>query len=81
MDWIWWIFQGIPFQHLVRVIDCFLHEGIKVGKYEGSDLILNNHTVISGFIPNGDGHTHPIPKKLVVSLLRMAGGNPKERRR
>lgn len=29
-DWIWWILQGLPFQHLVRVIDCFLHEGIKV---------------------------------------------------
>ncbi|XP_015185725.1 PREDICTED: TBC1 domain family member 24 isoform X2 [Polistes dominula] len=30
MDWIWWILQLLPFQHLVRVIDCFLHEGIKV---------------------------------------------------
>ncbi|XP_056645914.1 GTPase-activating protein skywalker isoform X6 [Diorhabda sublineata] len=30
MDWIWWIFQGLPFQHLVRVMDCFFHEGIKV---------------------------------------------------
>ncbi|XP_018575683.1 TBC1 domain family member 24 isoform X1 [Anoplophora glabripennis] len=30
MDWIWWILQGLPFQHLVRVIDCFFHEGIKV---------------------------------------------------
>ncbi|CAH1369678.1 GTPase-activating protein skywalker isoform X3 [Tenebrio molitor] len=30
MDWIWWIFQGLPYQHLVRVMDCFLHEGIKV---------------------------------------------------
>ncbi|KAJ8977839.1 hypothetical protein NQ317_007967 [Molorchus minor] len=29
-DWIWWIIQGLPFQHLVRVVDCFLHEGIKV---------------------------------------------------
>ncbi|KYN41787.1 TBC1 domain family member 24 [Trachymyrmex septentrionalis] len=30
MDWIWWILQLLPFQHLVRVMDCFLHEGIKV---------------------------------------------------
>ncbi|XP_059483880.1 GTPase-activating protein skywalker isoform X2 [Neocloeon triangulifer] len=29
-DWLWWIFNGIPFQHLVRVTDCFLMEGIKV---------------------------------------------------
>ncbi|XP_025407442.1 TBC1 domain family member 24-like isoform X3 [Sipha flava] len=30
VDWIWWIFQGLPFHHAVRVMDCFLHEGIKV---------------------------------------------------
>ncbi|XP_074041461.1 GTPase-activating protein skywalker isoform X2 [Leptinotarsa decemlineata] len=30
MDWIWWVFQGLPFQHLVRVMDCFFHEGVKV---------------------------------------------------
>ncbi|KAK6632106.1 hypothetical protein RUM44_007136 [Polyplax serrata] len=29
-DWFWWIFQYLPFPHLVRVVDCFLHEGIKV---------------------------------------------------
>ncbi|XP_066143731.1 GTPase-activating protein skywalker isoform X3 [Euwallacea fornicatus] len=30
MDWIWWIFQGLPFQHLVRVMDCYFLEGVKV---------------------------------------------------
>ncbi|XP_030760306.1 GTPase-activating protein skywalker isoform X3 [Sitophilus oryzae] len=30
MDWIWWIFQGLPFQHLIRIMDCFFHEGVKV---------------------------------------------------
>lgn len=30
MDWFWWIFQSLPFTHIVRVVDCFLHEGIKV---------------------------------------------------
>ncbi|XP_076256978.1 GTPase-activating protein skywalker isoform X3 [Rhynchophorus ferrugineus] len=30
MDWIWWIFQGLPFQHIVRIMDCFFHEGVKV---------------------------------------------------
>lgn len=29
-DWMWWIFQGLPFHHIVRVMDCYLHEGIKV---------------------------------------------------
>lgn len=30
MDWIWWVLHGLPFTHLVRVMDCFFHEGIKV---------------------------------------------------
>ncbi|XP_037033842.1 GTPase-activating protein skywalker isoform X15 [Bradysia coprophila] len=30
MDWSWWILGGLPFPHLVRVMDCFFHEGIKV---------------------------------------------------
>ncbi|CAB3362871.1 Hypothetical predicted protein [Cloeon dipterum] len=29
-DCLWWIFNGIPFQHLVKVVDCFLMEGMKV---------------------------------------------------
>ncbi|XP_077296921.1 GTPase-activating protein skywalker isoform X4 [Arctopsyche grandis] len=29
-DWEWWILSGLPFPHLVRVMDCFFHEGIKV---------------------------------------------------
>ena len=30
MDWCWWILAGLPFQHLVRVMDCYFFEGIKV---------------------------------------------------
>ncbi|XP_069691958.1 GTPase-activating protein skywalker isoform X2 [Periplaneta americana] len=30
IDWLWWILQGLPFTHLVRVMDCFFNEGIKV---------------------------------------------------
>ncbi|XP_070494948.1 GTPase-activating protein skywalker isoform X3 [Chironomus tepperi] len=29
-DWCWWILGGLPFPHLVRVMDCYFHEGIKV---------------------------------------------------
>ncbi|KAK7868598.1 hypothetical protein R5R35_008410 [Gryllus longicercus] len=29
-DWLWWILQDLPFNHLVRVMDCFFNEGIKV---------------------------------------------------
>jgi hypothetical protein len=40
MDWIWWIFQGLPYQHLVRVMDCFLHEGIKVSEWRRRRISL-----------------------------------------
>lgn len=30
IDWCWWTLGALPFPHLVRVIDCYLHEGIKV---------------------------------------------------
>ncbi|XP_045485836.1 GTPase-activating protein skywalker isoform X3 [Pieris rapae] len=29
-DWQWWILAALPFPHLVRVLDCFFHEGLKV---------------------------------------------------
>ncbi|XP_071052376.1 GTPase-activating protein skywalker isoform X3 [Onthophagus taurus] len=29
-NWIWWVLQELPFPHLVKVMDCFFHEGIKV---------------------------------------------------
>lgn len=30
IDWTWWILAGLPFPHLIRVMDCFFHEGMKV---------------------------------------------------
>ncbi|XP_038050129.1 GTPase-activating protein skywalker-like isoform X2 [Patiria miniata] len=29
-DWIWWILEDLPFTHLVRVIDAYLMEGLKI---------------------------------------------------
>uniref|UniRef100_T1JNM3 TLDc domain-containing protein n=1 Tax=Strigamia maritima TaxID=126957 RepID=T1JNM3_STRMM len=29
-QWLWWIFNYLPFTHVVRVMDCFLFEGSKV---------------------------------------------------
>uniref|UniRef100_A0A0K8STK2 TBC1 domain family member 24 n=2 Tax=Lygus hesperus TaxID=30085 RepID=A0A0K8STK2_LYGHE len=29
-DWIWWVLHNLPFNHVVRVMDCYLNEGIKV---------------------------------------------------
>ncbi|XP_045516220.1 GTPase-activating protein skywalker isoform X4 [Pieris brassicae] len=29
-DWQWWILAALPFPHLVRVLDCYFHEGLKV---------------------------------------------------
>lgn len=28
--WIWWIFEDLPFFYLVRVVDCYLLEGVKI---------------------------------------------------
>ncbi|XP_050388396.1 GTPase-activating protein skywalker isoform X2 [Patella vulgata] len=28
--WIWWIFSDLPFEYIVKIIDCFLLEGVKV---------------------------------------------------
>ncbi|XP_034472858.1 GTPase-activating protein skywalker isoform X5 [Drosophila innubila] len=40
MDWCWWILAGLPFQHLVRIMDCYFHEGIKV-LYRIALVVLN----------------------------------------
>ncbi|XP_004524802.1 TBC1 domain family member 24 isoform X6 [Ceratitis capitata] len=40
MDWCWWILAGLPFQHLVRIMDCYFHEGIKV-LYRVALVIIN----------------------------------------
>ncbi|RWS27001.1 TBC1 domain family member 24-like protein [Leptotrombidium deliense] len=29
LDWLKWIFIGLPFEHIVRIMDCFLIEGTK----------------------------------------------------
>lgn len=29
-SWLWWIFEGLPLHHMIRVMDCFLLEGWKV---------------------------------------------------
>ncbi|KAI0229507.1 GTPase-activating protein skywalker [Lamellibrachia satsuma] len=28
--WVWWVFHDLPFEYLVRIMDCFLMEGCKV---------------------------------------------------
>ncbi|ESP00285.1 hypothetical protein LOTGIDRAFT_141064 [Lottia gigantea] len=28
--WIWWIFSDLPFEFVVKIVDCFLLEGVKV---------------------------------------------------
>ncbi|WAR28277.1 SKY-like protein [Mya arenaria] len=30
-SWLWWILEDIPITYLVHIVDCYLHEGIKVG--------------------------------------------------
>ncbi|XP_062600603.1 TBC1 domain family member 2B-like, partial [Saccostrea cucullata] len=28
--WMWWLFSDLPFPHIVRILDCYLVEGVKV---------------------------------------------------
>lgn len=39
-EWLKWIFIGLPFPHLVRIIDCFLVEGFKFLLRIGLTLLL-----------------------------------------
>ncbi|XP_061189632.1 uncharacterized protein LOC133197554 [Saccostrea echinata] len=29
-SWMWWLFSDLPFPHIVRILDCYLVEGVKV---------------------------------------------------
>ncbi|XP_052214993.1 GTPase-activating protein skywalker-like isoform X2 [Dreissena polymorpha] len=29
-SWLWWVFEDLPITYLVHIVDCYLHEGIKV---------------------------------------------------
>lgn len=29
-DWLWWMFDHLPFTHVVRILDCYLVEGYKI---------------------------------------------------
>lgn len=39
-DWLKWIFIGLPFNHLIRIMDCFLVEGFKFLFRIGLSLLL-----------------------------------------
>ena len=39
-DWLKWIFVGLPFKHLIRIMDCFLVEGFKFLFRIGLSLLL-----------------------------------------
>lgn len=63
-DWCWWILGGLPFPHLVRVMDCYFHEGIKVFyRIALAILILFNKHAVSSLTSdksnttNGGGST------------------------
>ncbi|XP_067123152.1 GTPase-activating protein skywalker-like [Centruroides vittatus] len=47
--WQWWIFKSLPFQYLVRVMDCFLLDGYKA-LFRMALAILVSHNKYSGNI-------------------------------
>lgn len=73
MDWMWWILQLLPFQHLVRVMDCFLHEGIKVfTKFEWDQLETFMFSFIASFhdtLKKYYWHWFKTRKKLKICII------------
>lgn len=79
-DWVWWILQMLPFQHLVRVMDCFLNEGIKVRFYFWHRCfcawsIARNASFLSGFLQSGHGHSISLLQVFFATKFRMDDGN------
>ncbi|XP_025206279.1 TBC1 domain family member 24-like isoform X1 [Melanaphis sacchari] len=79
MDWIWWIFQGLPFHHAVRVMDCYLHEGIKV-LYRISMAILQlfyKYSITSNSIWAEEINSHGVDVAL-MNFCRQMPANPQK---
>ncbi|XP_026818717.1 GTPase-activating protein skywalker-like isoform X4 [Rhopalosiphum maidis] len=79
MDWIWWIFQGLPFHHAVRVMDCYLHEGIKV-LYRISMAILQlfyKYSTTSNSIWAEEINSHGVDVAL-MNFCRQMPANPQK---
>lgn len=39
-DWIWWILEDLPFSHVIRVMDCYLSEGLKIFYRVGLAILM-----------------------------------------
>ncbi|XP_063967175.1 GTPase-activating protein skywalker-like [Lytechinus pictus] len=39
-DWIWWILEDLPFSHIIRVMDCYLSEGLKIFYRVGLAILM-----------------------------------------
>lgn len=53
LEWMKWIFVGLPFSHLIRVVDCFLVEGMKFLFRVALALLIMFRKANPG---NGHGH-------------------------
>lgn len=74
MDWVWWILGGLPFPHLVRVMDCFFHEGIKVFyRVALAILILFQKSIASG---TGDWTADTVKEDIDNALTRFCKSMP-----
>lgn len=83
MNWTWWILAGLPFPHLIRVMDCFLHEGIKVfyrislaililyQKHVPTSSIQNDTNAIGGAAASGTSSTSATSNKNSKSINKI----------
>ncbi|XP_070536041.1 GTPase-activating protein skywalker-like [Ptychodera flava] len=74
-DWMWWIFKYLPFTHLVRVMDCYLVEGIKILYRVALAIIILYKKHMQG-TPQGsaESNTHTSAMKNFVSNMPVTPG-------
>ncbi|XP_037902983.1 GTPase-activating protein skywalker isoform X2 [Hermetia illucens] len=73
MDWCWWILGGLPFQYLVRVMDCYFHEGIKVFYRVALAILIlfHKHTTTNSSDWSVDNMKNDIDNALTKFCKRM----------
>lgn len=76
MDWCWWILGGLPFPHLVRVMDCFFHEGIKVLYRVSLAILILFHKHATSSTSGGDWDADTIKNDIDNALPKFCKNIP-----
>lgn len=76
LEWLKWIFIGLPFEHVVRIMDCMLVEGSKFLYRVGLTLLLLYKNSQSSRISSL--HNSPLSSDLMLSFCEQLKLSPDE---